>query len=94
MGVRDLRTRHLCTKAALMIHLTALTIEFLRADSGAVTVDVVPLMAALVGLALAVMAVISGGVEDLSADLDTQLVDHDIMTEFAPTVVRIRGQVN
>lgn len=77
-----------------MTHMKPLTIQFLCSECGAVTVDVVPLMAILVGLALAVMGVVSGGVGDLSDDLDTQLVDHDITTEFTPTVVRIRGQVN
>lgn len=41
------------------------------------------LTAALVGLGLAVMAVVSGGTEDLSSDIDTQLVSHEISTEFA-----------
>ncbi len=47
---------------------------FIADESGAVTVDWVVLTAALVGLGLAVMAVVSGGVENLSSDIDTQLV--------------------
>ena len=47
--------------------------EFVKTESGAVTVDWVVLTAALVGLGLAAMAVVSGGVKDLSDDVDTQL---------------------
>jgi Flp pilus assembly pilin Flp len=46
---------------------------FAKSESGAVTVDWVVLTAAIVGLGLAVMAVVSGGVEDLAGDIDTQL---------------------
>ena len=46
---------------------------FATAESGAVTVDWVVLTAALVGLGLAVMGVVSGGVEDLTGDIETQL---------------------
>ena len=49
-------------------------------ESGAVTVDWVVLTAALVGLGLAVMGVISGGIEDLSGDIDGVLRD-DIVTQ-------------
>lgn len=50
---------------------------FLKSESGAVTVDWVVLTAALVGLGLAVMSVVSGGLEDLSGDINTQLeADH------------------
>ena len=50
---------------------------FLKSESGAVTVDWVVLTAALVGLGLAVMAVVSGGVEDLSGEIQGALVDAD-----------------
>ncbi len=51
--------------------------SFVVNDSGAVTVDWVVLTAALVGLGLAVMSVVSGGLENLSGDIKTQLeVDH------------------
>lgn len=57
---------------------------FLQNESGAVTVDWVVLTAALVGLGLAVMGVVSGGIEDLSGDVDTQLRADDIIsTSFA-----------
>ncbi|WP_298431171.1 pilus assembly protein [uncultured Jannaschia sp.] len=46
---------------------------FARAEEGAVTVDWVVLTAALVGLGLAVLGVVSSGVQDISSDLDTQL---------------------
>ena len=46
---------------------------FAASESGAVTVDWVVLTAALVGLGLAVVGAISGGMEDLSGDISTQL---------------------
>ncbi|MBF9029191.1 hypothetical protein HKCCE3408_02175 [Rhodobacterales bacterium HKCCE3408] len=46
---------------------------FAASESGAVTVDWVVLTAAIVGLALAVMAVISGGVEDLTGEVQAEL---------------------
>jgi hypothetical protein len=48
---------------------------FAQSESGAVTVDWVVLTAAIVGLGLAVMAVVSGGVEDLSRDINTELTN-------------------
>lgn len=57
--------------------------NFLSNDSGAVTVDWVVLTAALVGLGLATMSVVSSGVEDVSGDIDSQLgQDHIIRTSF------------
>ena len=53
--------------------------NFLSNESGAVTVDWVVLTAALVGLGLAVMGVVSGGIEDLSGDVNTQLTDGSII---------------
>ena len=50
---------------------------FILAEDGAVTVDWVVLTAALVGLGLAVMAVVSGGVENLSGDIAQELADTD-----------------
>ena len=55
---------------------------FLNAESGAVTVDWVVLTAAIVGLGLAVMAVVSSGVENLSGDIQTQLETNHITTAF------------
>lgn len=56
--------------------------DFLNSESGAVTVDWVVLTASIVGLGLAVMAVASGGVEDLSRDIDGQLRTDHITTSF------------
>lgn len=56
--------------------------NFAKSESGAVTVDWVVLTAAIVGLGLAVMAVVSGGVQDLAQDIDTQLVGQGIDTTF------------
>ncbi len=56
---------------------------FVSNDSGAVTVDWVVLTAGLVGLGLAVSAVVSGGVGDLSSDVGSQLSDQEISASFA-----------
>lgn len=55
---------------------------FISSESGAVTVDWVVLTAALVGLGLAVMSVVSGGVENLSGDINTQLEADHISNTF------------
>jgi len=52
--------------------------NFLNDESGAVTVDWVVLTAAIVGLGIAVLAAVSDGVENLSDDIDTQLVRRHI----------------
>ena len=61
--------------------MTNLIKNFASNESGAVTVDWVVLTAALVGLGLAVMAVVSGGVEDLSTDIGQSLTDVDPLTD-------------
>lgn len=50
---------------------------FLNAEDGAVTVDWVVLTAALVGLGLAVLSVVSGGLENLSGQIATDLAGID-----------------
>lgn len=55
--------------------------SFISSESGAVTVDWVVLTAALVGLGLAVMSVVSGGVENLSNDIGQSLTDVDPLTD-------------
>ncbi len=67
-----------------MYALRSSTAHFFRAEDGAVTVDWVVLTAALVGLGLAAMAVVSGGVEDLSGDISTDLAAVEV--GFSPTV--------
>lgn len=57
-------------------------LSFAKSEAGAVTVDWVVLTAALVGLGMATMAVVSGGVGDVSGDVDTQLTDQEISTSF------------
>lgn len=54
---------------------------FLNDEAGAVTVDWVVLTAALVGLGLAVMGVVSGGIEDLSTDVSAALEDESKFSE-------------
>ena len=48
-------------------------INFIKDDSGAVTVDWVVLTAAIVGIAIAVITLISGGVETASEGIDEEL---------------------
>ena len=55
---------------------------FSNDESGAVTVDWVVLTAAIVGLGIAVYAVVSGGISDLSNDIDDQLTNQAISTSF------------
>jgi Flp pilus assembly pilin Flp len=54
---------------------------FLSDESGAVTVDWVVLTAAIVGLGLAVMSVVSGGVEDLSGNISASLTNTDPLSD-------------
>lgn len=56
--------------------------SFLSDESGAVTVDWVVLTAALVGLGLAVISVVSTGLEDLSGDIQGQLQADHVNTGF------------
>ncbi|MAN14911.1 pilus assembly protein [Alterinioella nitratireducens] len=62
--------------------MTAYIKNFAKSESGAVTVDWVVLTAAIVGLGLAVMAVVSSGVENLSRDIQTQLEVDQINSSF------------
>jgi Flp pilus assembly pilin Flp len=62
--------------------MTNLIKNFAKSESGAVTVDWVVLTAAIVGLGLAVMAVVSDGIGNLSNDIDTQLTGQAIATTF------------
>lgn len=58
--------------------------RFLQSENGAVTVDWVVLTAAIVGLGLAVMAVVTGGVADLSGDTEATLasIEPDSMYDW------------
>lgn len=58
-------------------------VSFITSESGAVTVDWVVLTAGLVGLGLAVMSVVSSGVEDAATDTQSQLSSPQIFTSFA-----------
>lgn len=57
--------------------------RFIQDQGGAVTVDWVVLTAGITGLGMATLAVVSGGVEDLSRDTDGQLRGVEIATRFA-----------
>ena len=72
--------------------MTNLIKSFAKSESGAVTVDWVVLTAALVGLGLAVMTVVSNGIEDLSGDISTALADTDPLTNpFATNGADVAG---
>ncbi|AHM04254.1 Flp pilus assembly protein, pilin Flp [Roseibacterium elongatum DSM 19469] len=62
--------------------MTNLFKNFAKSESGAVTVDWVVLTAAIVGLGLAVMAVVSGGINDLSDDINDGLAGIALEDEF------------
>jgi len=51
--------------------------SFAQSEQGAVTVDWVVLSAAIVGLGVAAISVVSGGVETLSTNISTSLADTD-----------------
>ena len=59
--------------------------SFSSNESGAVTVDWVVLTAALVGLGLATMAVVSTGVQDAAEDTEAQLTSTVVTTTFRTT---------
>jgi Flp pilus assembly pilin Flp len=61
--------------------MTAFIKNFAKSESGAVTVDWVVLTAAIVGLGLAVLAVVQGGVGNLTGDINSRLLeDHTSIT--------------
>ncbi len=57
--------------------MTNILRDFYTNEDGAAVVDMTILMAALVGLAMAVTASVSGGLEDLSGELEDTMVAHD-----------------
>ncbi len=56
--------------------------DFIFSETGAVTVDWVVLTGATVGLGLATMGVVSGGIENLSGDVDASLRQTEIADAF------------
>ena len=55
--------------------MTALIKNFVTSESGAVTVDWVVLTAAMVGLGFATIMLVSNGVEGLSENINTALIN-------------------
>ena len=55
---------------------------FAMAEAGAITVDWVVLTACIAGLGLAVMAVVTPGIEEVSGDIDNQLEATDVPLTF------------
>lgn len=60
--------------------MLAKTLNFLKAEDGAVTVDWVVLTAAVVGLGIAVLASVAGGVNNLSDRISANLANQEIVT--------------
>lgn len=60
--------------------MLAKTMTFLTSEEGAVTVDWVVLTAAIVGLGIAVLASVSGGVTTLSDTISSNLANQEIAT--------------
>lgn len=58
--------------------------RFIEDQSGAVTVDWTVMTAAIVGLGIATYGVVSGGIQNLSGDVDLHLRQDHISTRFGP----------
>lgn len=61
-------------------------VRFLLSESGAITVDWVVLVAGLIALALGATMLVTGGVEDLSGEVQSRLVAQDIDSGFVSTI--------
>ncbi len=57
--------------------------NFIKDERGAITVDWVILTAGMVGMAIAVSVLVSGGVEDLSSDAAAEMSGFEIQTMFS-----------
>lgn len=75
-----------------MKHLLNSSAQFASSEDGAITVDWVVLTAALVGLGLAALVVVSNGTEDLSGDISTELASMEITDPFASGTVAFEMQ--
>ena len=62
--------------------MTNMIKNFANDESGAVTVDWVVLTAAIVGLGLAVMTVVSGGTETLTNKISDKMTSQTISSTF------------
>ena len=67
------------------MRLSAIARQFKNDESGAVTVDWVVLTAAIVGLGIAVVATVRGGVNDMGTSVDTALGTAVPPVNFTPT---------
>ncbi len=61
--------------------------KFLKDESGAATVDWVVLTAAMTGIGIATLMTVSGGIQNLSGDINTQLRSQTIVTSFGPDAI-------
>ncbi|QXT40386.1 hypothetical protein [Gymnodinialimonas ceratoperidinii] len=71
-----------------MKSLRSTTAQYIQSEDGAVTVDWVVLTAALAGLAIATTLVVSGGAENISGDVASQMADQEINTRFGSAFER------
>jgi Flp pilus assembly pilin Flp len=62
--------------------MTNLIKDFVQNEDGVAVVDMTMLMAALVGLALAVTTQISAGLEDITGELEAVIVAQDAEPSF------------
>ena len=63
--------------------------NFIKDESGAVTVDWVVLTAGVTGLGIAALLTVSSGIKDLSSDVSTQMTNQRIFTSFNHIAVAI-----
>ncbi len=65
-----------------MVSIIAAFKQFQKDPSGAVAVDWVVLVAALVGLTIAVFSFLAGGMDAISNEVAIQMSDQEITDEF------------
>jgi Flp pilus assembly pilin Flp len=63
--------------------------DFIENEDGATTVDWVVLTSGATGMAIAVAALVSGGIENLSTDIGASMSDYEISGEFTQFVAQI-----
>lgn len=68
--------------------------DFMAGEAGAVATDWVVLTAAVAGLGLASLAVVAGGTEDLSGEIQAQLAGIEIATDFGRLFQEIELALN
>ncbi len=62
--------------------MSALIVNFLKSESGAVTVDWVVLTAAIVGMGVLVVTIVANGALDHTSGLNSHLANADVTTSY------------